>query len=76
MFPEFKFKWLAEETEKNLPVELDFINEANNIEKVAAMFKKHKFVKVSESFTLNYFFNTNFKEVVGSSKQTYFQVSK
>jgi len=50
IFPEFKFIWLAEETEKNLPIELDFINEGKNIEKVAEMFKKHKFVKVPKVF--------------------------
>jgi aarF domain-containing kinase len=47
IFPEFKFKWLAEETAKNLPIELDFINEAKNIEEVAKLFQDHKFVKVS-----------------------------
>lgn len=50
IFPEFKFKWLAEETEKNLPIELDFINEAKNIEKVAKMLEKHSFVKVPKVY--------------------------
>jgi aarF domain-containing kinase len=46
LFPEFRFVWLAEETQRNLPVELDFINEGRNIEKVAKMLSDYKFVKV------------------------------
>jgi aarF domain-containing kinase len=46
IFPRFKFVWLAEETEKNLPIELDFINEGKNIERVAKLLEKFKFVKV------------------------------
>ena len=46
IFPTFKFLWLAEETEKNLPIELDFINEAKNIEKVKNIFQNYKFIKV------------------------------
>jgi predicted unusual protein kinase regulating ubiquinone biosynthesis (AarF/ABC1/UbiB family) len=46
IFPKFTFVWLAEETERNLPIELDFLNEGKNIEKVASIFRKHKFVKV------------------------------
>lgn len=34
VFPDFKFQWLAEETKKNLPMELDFLNEGKNAEKV------------------------------------------
>jgi aarF domain-containing kinase len=47
IFPEFRFVWLAEETKRNLPIELDFINEAKNIEKVGKMLEKHKFIKVN-----------------------------
>jgi aarF domain-containing kinase len=47
IFPRFKFVWLAEETEKNLPIELDFINEGKNIERVAKILEKFKFVKVN-----------------------------
>ena len=46
LFPDFKFQWLAEVTKENLPLELDFINEGNNIEKVGKMLQKYKFVKV------------------------------
>ncbi len=50
IFPEFKFVWLAEETKKNLPIELDFINEGKNIEKVGEMLAKHKFVRVPKVY--------------------------
>ena len=39
--------WLAEETKKNLPLELDFVNEARNCEKVAKMLDNFDFLKVS-----------------------------
>lgn len=47
MFPEFKFLWLAEETKKNLPIELDFVQEGHNCERVAKILSKFEFLKVS-----------------------------
>lgn len=47
LFPEFRYVWLAEETKRNLPVELDFLNEGRNSEKVAKILSKFKFLKVS-----------------------------
>eukprot|EP00731_Ephydatia_muelleri_P027269 Em0019g142a len=44
-FPTFQFGWLAKEVRRNLPVELDFHNEARNQEKFAAMFKHLHFAK-------------------------------
>lgn len=41
IFPEFSFMWLAEETKKNLPLELDFIQEAKNADRVTKLFS-HK----------------------------------
>jgi len=38
LFPEADFVWLAEEAERNLPDELDFVNEARNSERCAASF--------------------------------------
>ena len=38
--------WLENEMRKNLPIELDFINEAKNIEVVEKILANHKFVKV------------------------------
>ena len=38
MFPEFKLGWLVEEFQRNLPLELDFLNEARNSERVSRNF--------------------------------------
>ena len=46
VFPEFQFTWLVEETKKNLPLELDFLNEGKNSEKLQEKFSKLKFLKV------------------------------
>lgn len=34
IFPDFKFQWLVDESKKNLPKELDFMQEGRNTEKV------------------------------------------
>lgn len=36
LFPEFRFQWLVDESKKNLPIELDFLHEGKNVEKVSA----------------------------------------
>ncbi|XP_057284456.1 aarF domain-containing protein kinase 1 isoform X3 [Pezoporus wallicus] len=46
IFPDFEFMWLVEEAKKNLPLELDFLHEGRNAEKVADMFKNFDFLKV------------------------------
>ncbi|XP_013113859.2 aarF domain-containing kinase 1 [Stomoxys calcitrans] len=46
IFPDFKIQWLVEESKKNLPIELDFLNEGKNAEKVQQQFKKYKWLKV------------------------------
>lgn len=46
VFPDFKIQWLVDESKKNLPIELDFLNEGQNAEKVAEMFKEYKWLKV------------------------------
>lgn len=38
--------WLVDEAKKNLPLELDFLNEGRNAEKVAQMLKHFDFLKV------------------------------
>lgn len=50
IFPKFNLVWLAEETRKNLPIELDFINEGKNAEKVAKILSKFSFVKVPKIY--------------------------
>nr|XP_042714492.1 aarF domain-containing protein kinase 1 isoform X2 [Chrysemys picta bellii] len=46
IFPDFEFMWLVDEAKKNLPLELDFLNEGRNAEKVAHMLKDFDFLKV------------------------------
>lgn len=38
--------WLAEETKRNLPLELDFLHEGRNCERVERLFKHFSFLKV------------------------------
>lgn len=38
VFPDFKMQWLVDESKKNLPVELDFLHEGHNAEKVTLYF--------------------------------------
>ncbi|XP_053234176.1 aarF domain-containing protein kinase 1 isoform X2 [Podarcis raffonei] len=49
IFPDFEFMWLVEESKKNLPLELDFLNEGRNAEKVAHMLRKFDFLKISHN---------------------------
>lgn len=37
VFPDFKMQWLVDESKKNLPIELDFLNEGHNAEKVTQL---------------------------------------
>ncbi|XP_068573751.1 aarF domain-containing protein kinase 1 [Cebidichthys violaceus] len=46
LFPNFAFMWLVEEAKKNMPLELDFLNEGHNAEKVANMLAHFPFLKV------------------------------
>lgn len=48
LFPDFSFMWLVEEAKKNMPLELDFLNEGRNAEKVAELLKDFKFLKVHQ----------------------------
>lgn len=50
VFPDFKMQWLVDESKKNLPIELDFLNEGRNAEKVTEMFKDYKWLKVPQIF--------------------------
>ncbi|XP_028931102.1 aarF domain-containing protein kinase 1 isoform X2 [Ornithorhynchus anatinus] len=49
LFPDFEFMWLVDEAKKNLPLELDFLKEGKNAEKVAQMLKRFDFLKVSRN---------------------------
>ncbi|KAI7804517.1 putative aarF domain-containing protein kinase 1 [Triplophysa rosa] len=46
LFPDFSFMWLVEEAKKNMPLELDFLNEGRNAEKLADMLKQFDFLKI------------------------------
>ncbi|XP_066541582.1 aarF domain-containing protein kinase 1 [Hoplias malabaricus] len=50
LFPDFAFMWLVEEAKRNMPRELDFLNEGRNAEKVASMLKKFDFLKVPKIY--------------------------
>lgn len=45
-FPDFKLLWLAEETKKNLPLELDFEHEGQNADRVRGLIADCEWVKV------------------------------
>lgn len=45
-FPDFKFSWLVKETKRNIPIELDFLQEGHNAEKVGKMFGHLPWLKV------------------------------
>ncbi|XP_067336379.1 aarF domain-containing protein kinase 1 isoform X3 [Channa argus] len=46
LFPDFAFMWLVEEAKKNMPLELDFLNEGHNAETVANMLSHFPFLKI------------------------------
>lgn len=50
VFPDFQMQWLIDETKKNIEVELNFVQEGKNAEKVACLFKKFKWLKVPKIF--------------------------
>ncbi|XP_034963810.1 aarF domain-containing protein kinase 1 isoform X2 [Zootoca vivipara] len=50
IFPDFEFMWLVEESKKNLPLELDFLNEGRNAEKVAHMLRNFDFLKIPKIY--------------------------
>lgn len=50
IFVDFKMQWLVDESKKNLPIELDFLQEGKNAEKVAEMFKQFKWLKIPKIY--------------------------
>ncbi|KAK3092968.1 hypothetical protein FSP39_009499 [Pinctada imbricata] len=50
IFPGFQYLWLAEETKRNLPLELDFLHEGRNCERVERLFKHFNFLKVPKIY--------------------------
>jgi aarF domain-containing kinase len=41
-FPSFQFRWLATEIAPHLPLELDFVHEADNAEKCAVLVQEEQ----------------------------------
>lgn len=50
IFPDLHLMWLVEETKKNLPLELDFLQEAKNAEKLRTLFKNTKFLHIPKIY--------------------------
>lgn len=50
VFPEFQMQWLIDETKKNIAIELDFIQEGRNAEKVADMFKHYTWLQIPKIY--------------------------
>lgn len=50
IFPDFKIQWLVDESKKNLPIELDFLNEGKNAEKVQKQFLKYSWLKIPKIY--------------------------
>ena len=53
LFPDFAFMWLVEEAKKNMPLELDFLNEGHNAERLAKMLAHLPFLKVHAKYSTN-----------------------
>ncbi|XP_076164416.1 aarF domain containing kinase 1 [Ptiloglossa arizonensis] len=50
VFPDFKFDWLVDETKKNIPRELDFVQEGKNAEKVQRIFSHYHWLKIPKIY--------------------------
>lgn len=50
IFPDFDFNWLADETRKNLPLELDFVREGHNSETISDLLKDYEWLKVPKIY--------------------------
>uniref|UniRef100_A0A915CK93 Protein kinase domain-containing protein n=2 Tax=Parascaris univalens TaxID=6257 RepID=A0A915CK93_PARUN len=50
LFPDFHLLWLVDEMKKNLPLELDFRNEAANAERVRTMYAHLDYLKVPKIY--------------------------
>ncbi|KAK4883427.1 hypothetical protein RN001_006746 [Aquatica leii] len=46
VFPDFHFQWLVDESKKNIPQELDFVQEGKNAEKISKAFRHYDWLKV------------------------------
>lgn len=59
VFPSFQFDWLVKDIKHNIPKELDFVHEAQNMEKFTKLFTNFSYIKVWSLQSLldeNYFY--------------------
>jgi aarF domain-containing kinase len=49
-FPEFRYKWLSEETSDNLPQELDFMREGRNADRCRQLLADLKHIKIPQIY--------------------------
>jgi predicted unusual protein kinase regulating ubiquinone biosynthesis (AarF/ABC1/UbiB family) len=54
--PEFRLKWLVDEFNRNLPMELNFYTEANNTARVRENFEGVSYFHVPETVWVTFFF--------------------
>ena len=50
LFPEFKYRWFADEIKINIPKELDFYQEAKNAERISKIFMDNPSIKVPKVY--------------------------
>ncbi|KAE8750039.1 hypothetical protein FOCC_FOCC003163 [Frankliniella occidentalis] len=50
VFPDFRFQWLVTEMKRNIPMELNFLQEAENAEKASKMFHHFPWLKVPKVY--------------------------
>jgi len=50
LFPEFRYKWFAEELREHIPKELDFNLELENMKKAARYLNKIKKLKIPKTY--------------------------
>ncbi|KAK0410669.1 hypothetical protein QR680_005264 [Steinernema hermaphroditum] len=50
LFPDFRLMWLVDEVKRNLPKELDFLNEADNADRVRRMFAHLPYLKIPKIY--------------------------
>jgi predicted unusual protein kinase regulating ubiquinone biosynthesis (AarF/ABC1/UbiB family) len=68
VFPQFEFMWLARETRKNLPEELDFRIEGRNSEKAAKLYSYFDWLRIPKVTRL---FNLNFEDIFWVKDHSY-----
>ena len=80
IFPEFQFQWLVDQIKANLPLELDFLNEGKNCEKMRDVLTDFSGIRVSflnrgkSLKSLNFFFVSISIDEIGLKLFKYFSL--